>query len=290
MSKEFLSAKDKLFEVKSTLNISGNLVSLDEPQVMGILNITPDSFYAESRVNQETAILKKAHQMVEAGAFILDIGGYSTRPGADDISEKEETKRVTDAINLVRSKFSQILISIDTFRSSVAKHAIEAGANIINDVSGGNLDSNMFETVAQLKVPYILMHMRGTPQNMKSLNQYDDLLIDIGKELATKCNELMQRGVADIIIDPGFGFAKSISQNYELLQKLSYLKRLGYPLLAGLSRKSMIYKTLNIEPQDALNGTTALNMIALQNGASLLRVHDVKEARETIKLFKALNT
>ncbi|WPZ08868.1 dihydropteroate synthase [Roseivirga spongicola] len=290
MSKEFLSAKDKLFEVKSTLNISGNLVSLDEPQVMGILNITPDSFYAESRVNQETAILKKAQQMVEAGAFILDIGGYSTRPGADDISEEEETKRVTDAINLVRSKFSDILISVDTFRSSVAKHAIEAGANIINDVSGGNLDSNMFETVAQLKVPYILMHMRGTPQTMKSLNQYDDLLIDIGKELATKCNELKQRGVADIIIDPGFGFAKSISQNYELLQKLSYLKRLGYPLLAGLSRKSMIYKTLNIEPQDALNGTTALNMIALQNGASLLRVHDVKEARETIKLFKALNT
>lgn len=290
MSKEFLSAKDKLFEVKSTLNISGNLVSLDEPQVMGILNITPDSFYAESRVNQETAILKKAQQMVEAGAFILDIGGYSTRPGADDISEEEETKRVTDAINLVRSKFPEILISVDTFRSSVAKHAIESGANIINDVSGGNLDSNMFETVAQLNVPYILMHMRGTPQTMKSLNQYDDLLIDIGKELATKCNELMQRGVADIIIDPGFGFAKSISQNYELLQKLSYLKRLGYPLLAGLSRKSMIYKTLNIEPQDALNGTTALNMIALQNGASLLRVHDVKEARETIKLFKALNT
>ena len=172
----------------------------------------------------------------------------------------------------------------------MAKHAIESGANIINDVSGGNLDSNMFETVAQLNVPYILMHMRGTPQTMKSLNQYDDLLIDIGKELATKCNELMQRGVADIIIDPGFGFAKSISQNYELLQKLSYLKRLGYPLLAGLSRKSMIYKTLNIEPQDALNGTTALNMIALQNGASLLRVHDVKEAHETIKLFKALNT
>ncbi|MBO6495110.1 MAG: dihydropteroate synthase [Roseivirga sp.] len=290
MSKEFLSAKDKLFEVKSTLNISGNLVNLDEPQVMGILNITPDSFYAESRVNQETAIIKKAQQMVEAGAFILDIGGYSTRPGADDISEKEETKRVTDAINLVRSKFPEILISVDTFRSSVAKHAIEAGANIINDVSGGNLDSNMFETVAQLKVPYILMHMRGTPQNMKSLNQYDDLLIDIGKELAIKCNELKQKGVADIIIDPGFGFAKSIPQNYELLQKLSYLKRLGYPLLAGLSRKSMIYKTLNIEPQDALNGTTALNMIALQNGASLLRVHDVKEAHETIKLFKALNT
>lgn len=290
MSKEFLSAKDKLFEVKSTLNISGNLVSLDEPQVMGILNITPDSFYAESRVNQETAILKKAQQMVEAGAFILDIGGYSTRPGADDISEEEETKRVTDAINLVRSKFPEVLISVDTFRSSVAKHAIESGANIINDVSGGNLDSNMFETVAQLNVPYILMHMRGTPQTMKSLNQYDDLLIDIGKELAIKCNELKQRGVSDIIIDPGFGFAKSISQNYKLLQKLSYLKRLGYPLLAGLSRKSMIYKTLNIEPQDALNGTTALNMIALQNGASLLRVHDVKEAHETIKLFKALNT
>lgn len=285
-----MNAKDKLFEVKSTLNINGNLVSLDEPQVMGILNITPDSFYADSRVNQETAILKKAEQMVEEGAFILDIGGYSTRPGAEDISAEEETERVTQAISLIRSKFPDVLISIDTFRSTVAKTAVESGANMINDVSGGILDSNMFETVAQLKVPYILMHMRGTPQTMKDLNQYNNLLVDIGKELAEKCNQLKSLGVADIIIDPGFGFAKSIAQNYELLRNLGYFIRLGYPLLAGLSRKSMIYKTLQIEPSGALNGTTALNMVALQNGASILRVHDVKEANETIKLYKALNT
>lgn len=285
-----MNAKDKLFEVKSTLNINGNLVSLDEPQVMGILNITPDSFYADSRVNQDTAILKKAEQMVEEGAFILDIGGYSTRPGAEDISPEEESKRVTQAISLIRSKFPDVLISVDTFRSSVAKAAVESGANIINDVSGGILDTTMFETVAQLKVPYILMHMRGTPQTMKDLNQYDNLLVDIGKELAEKCNQLKSLGVADIIIDPGFGFAKSIAQNYELLRNLGYFIRLGYPLLAGLSRKSMIYKTLHIEPSEALNGTTALNMVALQNGASILRVHDVKEANETIKLYKALNT
>lgn len=272
------------------MNINGNLVSLDEPQVMGILNITPDSFYADSRVNQDTAILKKAEQMVEEGAFILDIGGYSTRPGAADISPEEESKRVTQAISLIRSKFPDVLISVDTFRSSVAKAAVESGANIINDVSGGILDATMFETVAQLKVPYILMHMRGTPQTMKDLNQYDNLLVDIGKELAEKCNQLKSLGVADIIIDPGFGFAKSIAQNYELLRNLGYFIRLGYPLLAGLSRKSMIYKTLHIEPSEALNGTTALNMVALQNGASILRVHDVKEANETIKLYKALNT
>lgn len=285
-----MSAKDKLFEVKTTLNINGNLVSLDEPKVMGILNITPDSFYADSRVNQETAILKKAEQMVEQGAFILDVGGYSTRPGADDISVEEETRRVTEAISLIRSKFPNTFISIDTFRSKVAKAAVDSGANIINDVSGGNLDKQMFDTVAQLRVPYVLMHMRGTPQTMKTLNQYDNLLVDIGKELAEKCNQLRSIGVADIIVDPGFGFAKSIAQNYELLQNLNYLKRLGYPLLAGLSRKSMIYKTLKIEPQEALNGTTALNMVALQNGANILRVHDVKEAVETIKLYKALNT
>ncbi|NVJ48330.1 MAG: dihydropteroate synthase [Cytophagia bacterium] len=271
------------------MNINGNLVSLDEPQVMGILNITPDSFYADSRVNQDTAILKKAEEMVEEGAFVLDVGGYSTRPGAEDISTEVELKRVTQAIALVRSKFSDVLISVDTFRSSVAKAAVDSGANIINDVSGGNLDPDMFKTMAQLKVPYVLMHMRGTPQTMKDLNQYDNLLVDIGKELAEKCNQLKSLGVADIIIDPGFGFAKSIAQNYELLQNLGYFIRLGFPLLAGLSRKSMIYKTLNIEAAEALNGTTALNMVALQQGASILRVHDVKEANETIKLYKALN-
>ncbi|HEY9117935.1 MAG TPA: dihydropteroate synthase [Roseivirga sp.] len=284
-----MNTKDKLFEVKSTLNINGNLVSLEEPQVMGILNITPDSFYSESRLNQESAILKKADQMISEGALILDIGGYSTRPGAEDINPNEEKRRVISAISMIRSQFSDILISVDTFRAEVAHVAIDVGANIINDVSGGSLDLNMFETVSRLKVPYVLMHMRGTPQTMKSFNQYDDLIIDVGKELADKCEALKSLGVSDIIIDPGFGFAKSIAQNYELLRNLAILKRLGYPILAGLSRKSMIYKTLGIIPEQALNGTTALNMIALQNGANLLRVHDVKEAKETIQLFNALN-
>lgn len=284
-----MNAKDKLFEVKSTLNINGNLVSLDKPQVMGILNITPDSFYSESRLNQATAILKKAEQMISEGAFILDIGGYSTRPGADDIPTEEEIKRVVSAITMIRSEYPETLISVDTFRAQVAKAAIESGANIINDVSGGNLDTQMFKTVAELQVPYVLMHMRGTPQTMKTLNQYDNLIIDISKELAAKCQVLKSLGVADVIIDPGFGFAKSIAQNYELLRQLGFLKRLGYPILAGLSRKSMIYNTLNGTPEEALNGTTALNMIALQNGANLLRVHDVKEASETIQLFNALN-
>lgn len=288
-STEFLNTKDKLFEVKTTLNIHGNLVSLDEPKVMGILNITPDSFYSDSRVNQESSIIKKADQMIAEGAFILDIGGYSTRPGAIEISTEEEKKRAVSAISLIRSRFPDALISVDTFRSEVARAAVESGANIINDVSGGNLDDQMFETVVELTVPYILMHMRGTPQTMKGLNQYDNLVVDIGKELAVKSNRLKELGVADIIIDPGFGFAKSIAQNYELLRNLTYLKRLGYPVLAGLSRKSMIYKTLDGLPEDALNGTTALNMIALQNGANLLRVHDVKEAIETIKLYNALN-
>lgn len=271
------------------MNIHGNLVSLDEPKVMGILNITPDSFYSDSRVNQESSIIKKADQMIAEGAFILDIGGYSTRPGAIEISVEEEKNRAVFAISLIRSRFPDSLISVDTFRSEVARAAVESGANIINDVSGGNLDDQMFETVAELTIPYILMHMRGTPQTMKGFNQYNNLLVDIGKELAVKCNRLKELGVADIIIDPGFGFAKSIAQNYELLRNLTYLKRLGYPLLAGLSRKSMIYKTLEGLPEDALNGTTALNMIALQNGANLLRVHDVKEAIETIKLYNALN-
>lgn len=271
------------------MNINGNLVSLDKPQVMGILNITPDSFYSESRLNQATAILKKAEQMISEGAFILDIGGYSTRPGADDIPTEEEIKRVVSAITMIRSEYPETLISVDTFRAQVAKAAIESGANIINDVSGGNLDTQMFKTVAELQVPYVLMHMRGTPQTMKTLNQYDNLIIDISKELAAKCQVLKSLGVADVIIDPGFGFAKSIAQNYELLRQLGFLKRLGYPILAGLSRKSMIYNTLNGTPEEALNGTTALNMIALQNGANLLRVHDVKEASETIQLFNALN-
>ncbi|WP_229838645.1 MULTISPECIES: dihydropteroate synthase [Roseivirga] len=284
-----MSAKDKLFEVKSTLNINGNLVSLEEPQVMGIINVTPDSFYSDSRVSQETAILKKAEQMLTEGALILDIGGYSTRPGAAEVLPQEEIKRVTTALNLIATKFPEALLSVDTFRSVVARQAVCAGAHIVNDVSGGSLDEDMWQEVANLKVPYILMHMRGTPQTMNSKNVYDNLLIDIGKELRIAVEQLQQLGVADIVVDPGFGFAKSMEQNYELLRNLGYLKRLGLPLLVGISRKSMIYKKLSISPEEALNGTTALHMAALQQGASILRVHDVKEAKQTIDLYKALN-
>ena len=282
-----MKAKDNLFSVKSTLNLRGNLVSLDTPKVMGILNITPDSFYEGSRPTSLADIIVRAGQMLKEGAFILDIGGYSTRPGADDISIETELERVIPAIEAIHKAFPDAYISIDTFRSVVAKAAVCAGASLVNDVSGGNLDDQMFKTVASLKVPYILTHMRGTPETMNTLTDYDYLLKDITSELSIKCSTLKNLGVADIIIDPGFGFAKTIEQNYEILRNLGFFKRLKFPILAGLSRKSMIYRTLDQTAQEALNGTTALNMAALMNGASILRVHDVKEATETIKLYQA---
>ncbi|OEK03681.1 dihydropteroate synthase [Roseivirga sp. 4D4] len=282
-----MKAKDKLFSTKSTLNLRGNLVSLDSQKVMGILNTTPDSFYEGSRANGLQEIVDRAGKMLEAGAFILDIGGYSTRPGAEDITEVTELERTVPAIEAINKAFPKAYISIDTFRSEVAKAAVNAGASLVNDVSGGNLDSEMFKTVAKLNVPYILMHMRGTPATMKTHTDYDHLLNDISAELSAKCSVLKGLGVKDIIIDPGFGFAKTIAQNYDILRNLGYFKRLKLPILAGLSRKSMIYKTLDTSAEEALNGTTALNMAALINGASILRVHDVKEAMETIKLYKA---
>lgn len=282
-----MKAKDKLFQVKTTLNLRGNLVSLETPKVMGILNITPDSFFEGSRMKTQDLVLKTAENMLTDGALILDVGGYSTRPGAVNISASEEIERVVPSIEAILQRFPEAIISADTFRADVAKAAVEAGACVINDVSGGNLDDQMFQTVAKLRVPYILMHMRGTPETMKGLTHYDHLLNEIALELSKKCDELQQLGVKDIIIDPGFGFAKSIDQNYEILRNLGFFKRLKHPLLAGLSRKSMIYKTLDTLPEAALNGTTALNMAALMNGASILRVHDVKEANETIILYKA---
>jgi len=282
-----LKAKDKLFSIKSTLNLRGNLVSLDIPKVMGILNITPDSFYEGSRASDLPEIIDSAGKMLEAGAFILDIGGYSTRPGAEDISEVIELERVIPTIEAIHKAFPKAYISIDTFRSEVARGAVKAGASLVNDVSGGSLDTEMFKTVAKLDVPYILTHMRGTPVTMKTLVNYDHLLNDISIELSTRCLALKRLGVRDIIIDPGFGFAKTIAQNYDILRNLGYFKRLKFPILAGLSRKSMIYKTLDTSAGEALNGTTALNMAALINGASILRVHDVKEAVETIKLYRA---
>lgn len=282
-----MKAKDNLFSVKSTLNLRGNLVSLDTPKVMGILNITPDSFYEGSRTGALEDIVNKAGQMLKEGAFILDVGGYSTRPGADNISIKTEIERVVPAIKAICQSFPEAYISVDTFRSDVARAAVEAGASMVNDVSGGNLDDEMFKTAASLKVPYVLMHMRGTPETMKTLTGYNHLLNDIAAELSAKISALKNLGVADVIIDPGFGFAKTIDQNYDILRNLGYFKRLKLPILAGLSRKSMIYRTLDGTAQEALNGTTALNMAALINGASILRVHDVKEATETIKLYQA---
>lgn len=259
-------------------------MDLSIPKVMGILNITPDSFYDGGRFLSVDQAVTKCGEMLEEGAEMIDVGGYSTRPGAIDVSEQEELDRVIPVIEKIVQHFPETIISIDTFRSSVASQAVKAGASIINDVSGGNLDGNMFPTVASLGVPYILMHSRGTPQTMTSLTQYDNLLTDIAFDLSKKLNQLHSLGVKDIVIDPGFGFAKTIDQNFELLGNLGYLRILEKPLLIGLSRKSMIWKTLAINSKEALNGTTTLNTIALIKGASILRVHDVKEAVECVKL------
>ncbi|MDF7818014.1 dihydropteroate synthase [Runella sp. MFBS21] len=275
--------------MKKTLNIGGKLLDLSIPQVMGILNVTPDSFYSGSRVLQLEDAYKKAEKMLSEGANILDLGGHSTRPGADAVSETEEANRVLPVVEMLRKHFPRAIISIDTFRASVARQAIEAGAHIINDIAGGNLDPLMFETVAALQVPYILMHSRGTPQTMKDLNQYDDLVTDIIRELQAKIYELQQLGVKDIVADMGFGFAKNADQNYILLRELRAFEILNVPLLVGVSRKSMIWRKLNITPDQSLNGTTALNTVALLNGASILRVHDVKEAVETVKLIQLLH-
>lgn len=273
--------------MKNTLNFKGNLVQIHTPLVMGILNVTPDSFYDGGRYNNsDSALLKQAERMLEEGATIIDIGGYSSRPGATDISVEEEKKRTINCIKQVSQSFPEAYLSVDTFRSEVASEAVAAGACMINDISGGSLDPQMFDTVASLGVPYVLMHMRGSPQNMKELCQYDDLVGEIIDHLQQKVTQLRDKGVSDIIIDPGFGFAKNIDQNYELLRKLSAFQILDLPVLAGLSRKSMLYKRLNISADEALNGTTVLNTLAVLNGATILRVHDVKEAVQTIKILK----
>lgn len=273
-----------------TLNLRGRLLYIDHPQVMGIINVTPDSFFGDSRVANRDSVIKRAQQMIEDGADMIDIGGYSSRPGASDVPPLEETERVLLGIEAIRTINNEIPISIDTFRASVAEAAINAGANIINDISGGNLDSEMFATIAKLNVPYILMHMRGTPTNMQTLTEYNNLTADIIYDLASKINTLRLAGVSDIIVDPGFGFSKTLEQNYELLANLPSLSdALNCPLLIGISRKSMITKPLAITPEEALNGTTTINTIALLNGASILRVHDVKEAQQAIKLCHLYN-
>jgi len=272
-----------------TLNCNGNYIDLRTPKVMGILNVTPDSFYDGGIYINEKAILAQVKKMLNDGVTFVDVGAYSSKPNAETVSETEELLRILPIVKLLVSTFPEIIISIDTFRSEVAKQCIEAGAAMINDISSGLIDSNMLSTVAKLNVPYIMMHMRGTPQTMQQETDYDDILKTILFYFSERIASARQLGIKDIIIDPGFGFAKTREQNFELLNNLEGFKIADLPLLAGISRKSMIYKTLNITPQEALNGTTALNMIALQKGSKILRVHDVKEAMECVKLYEQLN-
>lgn len=269
-----------------TINCSGNLIDLSIPKVMGILNLTPDSFYEGSRFQEEKHILDQVEKMLADGATFIDLGGYSSRPGAVAISAEEESARVNPVVELLVKHFPEILISVDTFWAIVAKGAVDAGAVMVNDISAGRLDAAMMQTVANLKVPYIMMHMRGTPQTMKDLTDYGDLVQELLFYFSVKVAEARSLGINDLIIDPGFGFAKNISQNFELLQKLELFKTLELPVLVGLSRKSTIYKTLNTDADQALNGSTVLHTIALLKGASILRVHDVKEAVEAVKLVE----
>lgn len=271
-----------------TINCKGKLIDLRTPAVMGILNITPDSFYSESRNSSVDNLLQTAELMLKQGATFLDIGGYSSRPGAVDISAEEEAQRVLPSIEAILKYFPDAIISIDTFRSEVARQSIEAGAAMINDISAGNLDNKMMEVAAKLQVPYIMMHMRGTPQTMKDLNDYKDLSQEVLFYFSEKVKTARRFGLNDLIIDPGFGFSKNAEQNFELLSRMELLQILELPILAGLSRKSTIYKTLNIGPEDALNGTTVLNTVALSKGASILRVHDVKEAVEAVELVSRI--
>lgn len=268
-----------------TINIKGTLKVIERTWVMGILNVTPDSFYSGSRCDAETKIVNRIHQLVEEKADIIDIGGYSSRPHADDISADEEFKRLKCGLEHIRREAPDAIVSIDTFRAGVARRCVEEyGADIINDISGGDMDRDMYSTIASLKVPYVMMHMRGTPETMTSLTDYDNVVTDVIKSLGVKIDALRELGVNDIIIDPGFGFSKTVAQNFELLSQLEEFTYLNLPLLVGVSRKSMIYKSLNITAEESLNGTTVLNTIAVERGAHILRVHDVKAATEAVKL------
>ena len=267
------------------INANGRLMDLSEPQVMGILNVTPDSFYAGSRAETEQDIIRRLHQIMDEGASIVDIGGYSSRPGAQEVSAEEEMERLRMGLKLIRKHRPDAVVSVDTFRADVAKMcAEEYGVAIINDISAGQMDDNMFPTIARLGIPYIIMHMKGTPQTMQVNPQYDHFLKEVFYYFSEKVQRLRDLGVKDIIIDPGFGFGKTLEHNYELMNHLEEFSLFELPLLVGVSRKSMIYKLLDITPQEALNGTTVLNTVALLKGANILRVHDVKEAVETVRI------
>ena len=271
-----------------TLNCKGQLIDLKTPKVMGILNVTPDSFYDGGRFKNEKSVLTQVEKLLDEGATFIDIGAYSSRPGADFVSKEEELKRLIPIITSVVNNFPKSLISVDSFRSDVIKTAVEAGAAMVNDISGGQQDPLMFETVGALGVPYIMMHMRGTPKTMQQMTEYSDVIKEVYTYFSERIQLARAHQIKDIILDLGFGFSKTLEQNFELLKMLDYFKNLNLPILAGISRKSMVYKTLNTNANQALNGSTALHMVALQKGAKLLRVHDVKEALECIHLHEAL--
>lgn len=272
-----------------TLNCSGRLFAIDRPHVMGILNVTPDSFFADSRMQSDEAVAARCREIVAEGGTMIDIGAYSSRPGADDVSPEEEMARLRRGLEIIRKEAPGVVTSVDTFRADVARMCVEEyGVDIINDISGGMMDRQMFRTVARLGVPYILMHMQGTPSTMQQAPQYDDIVHDVFFYLAERVERLHDMGVKDIILDPGFGFGKTAAHNYELMQSLRDFSEFDLPLLVGISRKSMIYKVLGGGPADALNGTTVLNTIALMGGAHILRVHDVRQAAEAVRLVEAL--
>ncbi len=285
-----MMAKDTFLNPKTTLNAKGRLIDLSTPGVMAILNITPDSFYDYSRTKSVDDALFKTETFLSEGASFIDIGAYSSRPGADEISTETELKRILPVIEAISTRFPEAILSVDTFRAEVARQSIQAGAHLINDISGGTLDEAMFETVASLNVPYILMHMKGTPQTMHIEPHYDHLLLEVVDYFIEKISKLRALGVKDIILDPGFGFAKRREHSYELLNHLEDLKVFGLSILVGVSRKSMIHKFLKVSPEEALNGTTVINTIALLKGAKILRVHDVRAAMECIKLVGKTHT
>lgn len=270
------------------INCKGKFIDFEVPKVMGIVNITPDSFYDGGRNTTIKDALSLTEKMLAEGATFIDVGAYSSRPGASDISVEEELRRLLPVVEALVEEYPEVILSVDTFRSEVAKRAIEAGAAIVNDISAGKLDDKMMATVAELQVPYIMMHMRGTPQTMKDLNEYDDLLEDVLFYFSERIAAARDHGINDLIMDPGFGFSKNIQQNFELLSKFELFKNLELPILSGLSRKSLIYKTFHSSPEEALNGTTVLNTVSILKGANILRVHDVREAVECVKLVERL--
>ncbi len=274
--------------VATTLRAGSRWLDLRQPIVMGILNVTPDSFFAGSRTTDPVAVVNRARTMVAEGATILDVGGYSTRPGADDVPPAEEAARVVPAVAAVRQALPDVMLSVDTFRASVARAAVAAGANLVNDVSGGQLDAQMWETVADLQVPYVLMHSRGNPRTMQQMTTYGALMTEMVDFFQKRLYILSKMGIYDVVVDPGIGFAKNRAQNFELVRGLSAFRVLGRPLMLGISRKSFVYRTLGLSPEEALNGTTAMHAMALGQGAHILRVHDVRPAVQTVELFKCL--